>query len=164
MADLRPSLADLGAGRSWEQGREVFHKAGCGTCHAFGRESEGGGLAPDLTGVASTFDRDFILQSILEPSATVNGRFFQTRFTLKNGDVITGSFIDVVDKKIIVAPVMSSPQATIEIAEGDVKQEAPSPVSPMPAGLLNPFTREQVLDLLAFLDSGGDRTAPIYRK
>ena len=115
-------------------------------------ESEGTGLAPDLTGVASKFTRDFILQSILEPSATLNGQFFHTTFTLKNGDVVTGSVIDIVDKKIIVAPVMMNPQATVEIAEADVKSEAPSPVSPMPAGLLNELTKEQIVELMAFLD------------
>ena len=54
MADLLPSVAGLGAGRDWAQGRDVFRKAGCGACHAFGSESEGGGLAPDLTSVGTT--------------------------------------------------------------------------------------------------------------
>src|SRR4029078_10148462 len=139
-------------------------KAGCGGCHAFASESEGAGLAPDLTPVASTFGRDFILQSILEPSATINGQFFHTKFTLKNGTVIIGSIIDVVDKKIIVAPVMLAPQATIEIAEADVKTEEPSAVSPMPAGLLNPFTKPEIVEPFAFLDAGGDRTAAVYKK
>ena len=71
-------------------------------------------MAPDLTGLGSSVTREFILQSILEPSATINGRFFQTRFTLKNGEVITGSVIDVANKKIVVAPVMMNPQATVE--------------------------------------------------
>ena len=108
--------------------------------------------------------RDLILQSILEPSATINGQYFHTKFTLKNGDVITGSVIDVVDKKILVAPVMLAPQVTVEIPEADVKSEEPSSVSPMPAGLLNSFTKEQVIELLAFLDSGGDRNATVYKK
>ena len=105
--------ARLGSGS-----RAVQEEPRCGVCHAFGSESEGTGLAPDLTGVASTFTRDFILQSILEPSATINGQFFHTKFTLKNGTVVTGSVIDVVDKKIVVAPVMMNPQATVEIAAG----------------------------------------------
>ena len=164
MADLLPSVADLGTGHDWNQGRELFKKGACGVCHAFGAESEGTGLAPDLTGVGSTFSREFILQSILEPSATINGRFFHTKLTLKNGDVVTGSVIEVVNKKILVAPVMMNPQVTVEVAEADVKSEEPSAVSPMPPGLVNEFTREQIIELLAFLDAGGDRTAAVYRK
>ena len=164
MDDLLPVLKDLGSGRDWNQGRELFKKAACGVCHAFGSESEGTGLAPDLTGVGASYTREFILQSILEPSATINGRYFHTTFTLKNGTVVTGSIVDTVDKKIVVAPVMMNPQATVEIAAAEVKSEAPSPVSPMPPGLLNGFTKEQVVELFAFLDAGGDRTAAVYRK
>ena len=125
---------------------------------------KGTGLAPDLTVVGSQFSRDFILQSILEPSATMNGRFFNTRFTMKDGRAVTGSVVDVMDKKILVAPTMLAPQATIEILEGDVKTQEPSPVSPMPPGLLNQFTKEQIIELMAFLDAGGDRNAAVYRK
>jgi putative heme-binding domain-containing protein len=164
MEELLPAVVDLGTGHDWAQGRDLFKKAACGGCHAFASESEGGGLAPDLTGVSSKYTRDFILQSILEPSATINGQFYHTTFTLKNGDVITGSVIDVVDKKITVAPAMLAPQATIQIAEADVKSEAPSAVSPMPAGLLDEFTREQIIELMAFLDAGGDRNAAVYKK
>jgi putative heme-binding domain-containing protein len=164
MDDLLPVVKDLGTGRDWAQGRDLFKKAACGGCHAFGTESEGTGLAPDLTSVGSTYSRDFILQSILEPSATVNGRFFQTRFTLKDGKTVTGSVVDVIDKKIIVAPIMLAPQVTIEIPQGDIKAEEPSPVSAMPPGLLNQFTKEQIVELMAYLDSGGDRNAAVYKK
>jgi hypothetical protein len=57
-----------------------------------------------------------------------------------------------------------TPQVTVEIATADVKSEAPSVVSPMPAGLLNELTREEIVELLAFLESGGDRNAPIYSR
>ena len=165
MDDLLPVVKDLGTGRDWNQGREMFRKTGCGVCHAFGSESEGSGLAPDLTAVGSKFTRDVILRDILEPSATLNGQFFHTTFTMKDGTSVTGSIIDIVDKKtIVVAQVMMNPQATIEIAAADVKSEAPSPVSPMPPGLLNELTKEQVLELMAYLDSGGDRNAAVYSK
>ena len=164
MDDLLPVVKDLGTGRDWAQGRELFKKAACGMCHAFGREWEGTGLAPDLTSVGSKYTRDFILQSILEPSATLNGQFYQTKFTLKDGKTITGSVIDVIDKKIIVAPIMMAPQATMEIAQADVKSEEPSSISAMPSGLLNQFTKEQVVELFAYLDAGGDRNAPVYKK
>jgi putative heme-binding domain-containing protein len=164
MEDLLPSVKDLGPGHDWNQGRDLFRKTGCGVCHAFGSESEGTGLAPDLTAVASKYTRDVILQSILEPSATLNGQYFHTTFTLKNGNQVTGSIMDTVDKKIIVAPVMMNPQATVEIAVADVKSEAPSAVSPMPAGLLNELTKAQVIELMAYLESGGDRNAPIYSR
>jgi putative heme-binding domain-containing protein len=164
MTELLPSVMDLGVGRDWARGRDLFRQAACGVCHAFGSESEGMGLAPDLTAVGSTYTRDFVLQSILEPSAEINARFMHTAFTLKNGAVVTGSVVDIVEKRLIIAPVMLSPDATIEIAEADVVSEAPSAVSPMPPGLLNQLTKEQIVELMAFLDAGGDRNASVYRK
>ena len=47
MEDLLPALADLGTGRDWNRGRELFKKGVCGGCHAFGSDSEGTGLAPE---------------------------------------------------------------------------------------------------------------------
>jgi putative heme-binding domain-containing protein len=164
MEDLLPAVVDLGTGRDWAKGREVFQKAACGGCHSFGTEWEGSGLAPDLTGVASKFTRDAILQSILEPSATLNGQYFHTKYTLKDGTTVTGSVVDVIDRKIIVAPVMLAPQATVEVPEANVKSEEASSISPMPPGLLDPFTKEQIIELMAYLDAGGDKNAAIYRK
>ena len=128
------------------------------------RIEKASGCTPDLTSVATSYTREFILQSILEPSATINGRFFHTRFTLKNGEVVTGSVVETAGKKILVAPVMMNPFVTVEIAAADVKAEEPSAVSPMPSGLLNEFTKEEIVELMAFLDAGGDRNAPVYRK
>jgi putative heme-binding domain-containing protein len=164
MAELLPAMADLGTGRDWMKGGQAFEQAGCGICHAMNTYWGGNGLAPDLTGVASKLTRDVILQSILEPSATLNGQYYHTEFTLKDGSVIRGTVVDAVGEKLVVAPVMMVPDVTIQIAKADIKAEAPSPVSPMPAGLLNTFTREQILDLMAFLDAGGNADAAIYQK
>ena len=59
---------------------------------------------------------------------------------------------------------MLAPHVTVQIAEADVKSEEPASVSPMPPGLLNEFTKEQVVELMVFLDSGGDRNAVAYKK
>lgn len=164
MDELLPAVADLGTGRDWMTGGRVFQQAGCGICHSFSTYWQGNGLAPDLTGVATKYTRDFILQSILEPSATLNGQYFHTEFTLKDGAVIRGSVLDVVDKKLIVAPVMMNLDVKVEIPQADVKSEKPSPVSPMPAGLLNAFSKAQIIELFAFLDAGGRQDAAVYRK
>lgn len=164
MAELLPAMSELGAGRSWMQGGQVFEQAGCGICHAMSTYWEGNGLAPDLTAVASKMTRDQILQSIVEPSATLNGQYYHTEFTLVDGSMVRGTVVDAEGATLIVAPVMMVPDVTIRIPKADIKSEAPSPVSPMPVGLLNPFTREQILDLMAFLDAGADPDAAIYRK
>ena len=39
----------------------------------------------------------------------------------------------------------------------------PSPVSMMPEGLLNTLNRDEVLDLVAYLLSRGDRNNPMFK-
>jgi putative heme-binding domain-containing protein len=164
MAELLPAVVDLGRGRDWLQGGRVFQQAGCGICHSFSTFWQGNGLAPDLTPVASKYSRDFILQSIIEPSASVNPQFHQTEFTLRDKRVIRGSVIDTVKGRLLVAPVMMVPDVTVEIIATEIASEKPSEVSAMPAGLLNPFTREQIIELMAFLEAGGAADAPVYRR
>ena len=164
MEDLLPAVADFGKGRDWMQGGRTFEQAGCGICHSFSTYWEGNGLAPDLTPVASKYTRDIILQSILEPSSQVNSQYAHTRFTLRDGTVLDGSVVDSGGGALEVAPVMMNPHVTVKIAEADITSEKPSPVSPMPAGLLNRFTRDQILDLMAFLDAGGNPEAAIYKQ
>jgi putative heme-binding domain-containing protein len=164
MEDLLPVIADLGPDRNYRNGGRVFQQASCGVCHSFSTFWEGSGLAPDLTPVATKFAREEILRSILEPSATINGQYYLTNFKLKNGTVIPGVLREVKDKKYRIAVSVAAPDAVVEIPEAEIVSEENSPVSPMPIGLLNAFTKDQILDLFAFLDSGGNPDAPVYSK
>ena len=40
----------------------------------------------------------------------------------------------------------------------------PSPVSPMPPGLLNMMEKEEIMDLLAYVLSGGKPDHPFFKK
>jgi putative heme-binding domain-containing protein len=164
MDDLLPFIDDLGPDRNYRNGGRVFNTASCGVCHSFSTFWEGSGLAPDLTPVGTKFAREEILRSILEPSATINGQYYFTNFKLKNGTVIPGMLREVKDKKYRIAVSVAAPEAVVEIPEADIVSEENSPVSPMPVGLLNAFTKDQILDLLAFLDSGGNPDAPVYNR
>ena len=152
------------SGRDFKQGQALFNQALCGRCHAFSSYSEGSGFAPDLSSVGTQFNREFVLRSILDPSETMNGQHYYTVFQLKNGETVTGRLIEADDGKFVVAPSIMTPNVTVEIAEADVVKREPSPVSPMPSGLMNTFTRDQILDLIAFLVSSGNPSAAIFRK
>jgi hypothetical protein len=45
-----------------------------------------------------------------------------------------------------------------------VKARKPYPISLMPAGLLNPLNQNEILNLIAFLQSGGDPKYPAFAK
>ena len=44
----------------------------------------------------------------------------------------------------------------------DVEASHPDPVSPMPQGLLDTLTLEEILDLLAFIQSGAQPSSPLF--
>ncbi len=150
---------DLGAAIrpiSPEKGRQAFKDAGCAQCHRFG--NEGGVFGPDLTSVGARFGRRDLLETILDPSKAIDDKYRGTSITLTNGDTITG-MMEREDDQTLVLSSGSTGEATIEIQKTEIATRRLSDVSPMPTGLLNVLTREQILDLLAYLERGITKAA-----
>jgi putative heme-binding domain-containing protein len=152
MADLEGDLPQAAQGRNFASGKAAFNDAQCIQCHRFA--NEGGSIGPELTAVFSKYSRRDVLESIIEPSKVVSDQF-QNYIVIKNdGDSETGRIIDETDDKVVVQPNPLSPER-IEIKKSDIAERRPSKVSPMPEGLLNQFTKDEILDLLAYLESMG---------
>jgi len=161
MADLEPALGQLSHGRSFETGRTVFADAQCAQCHRFA--NEGGSVGPELTAVSSRFAHRDILESIILPSKVVSEQYQNSIILKKDGDDVTGRIVEENDKKIVV---VTNPLTLtkVEIAKSDIQTRVLSKVSPMPEGLVNGFTQDEILDLIAYLESGGKKTAPAFDK
>jgi hypothetical protein len=151
--DLLPKLERISHGRSFSAGRLAFAAAQCINCHRMG--NTGGDFGPDLTAVGARFSRRDILDSILEPSRVIDEKYRNTLFTLKDGSSAAGTIEREDDMVIYVRTSPLSGQITAVNKADIVKREA-SPISPMPPGLLNTLNENQILDLLAYLESGGD--------
>jgi hypothetical protein len=50
----------------------------------------------------------------------------------------------------------------IEVKKGEIVNQKKSPISLMPKGLLDKLTREEILDLVAYVVAKGDKNSPIY--
>ncbi len=59
---------------------------------------------------------------------------------------------------------MLAPGDLTELKRSDIVSMEPVAISNMPTGLLDSFHEEEILDLLAYLLSGGDPDAPEFRK
>lgn len=161
MNDLLPHLEEASAGRSFARGRQAMIDAQCMACHRFG--NEGGSIGPDLTGVAARFGRRELLESILEPSKVIGFQYETTVIKRKDGADVTGAVVDEDDKKVVIAPSPLTPER-IEVPKTQIASRALSPVSLMPPGLAFNLKREEILDLLALLESGGRRDHIAFRK
>ncbi len=152
MADLAGRLDQVGAKRDRDRGRRLFVEAACAQCHRMGQV--GGVIGPDLSQVASRFGRADILRSILEPSVVIDEKYRIMFVTTRDGAAFAGTIVEENDQRLLLAldPLAGKNQS---VPRSQIKSREPSPISPMPPGLLSTLTADEILDLLAYLTTGG---------
>ena len=161
MADLEPQLPRVGHGRNFARGKSVFEEAQCIACHRFG--NEGGAIGPDLTAVGSRFGRQQILESILLPSKVIAEQYLDTIIRLKSKEVIIGKVLQESDDSLVIRPNPLKPDDLRTIKKSDIDVRKVSKISPMPEGLVNAFSHDEILDLIAYLESAGKTTNPDFK-
>ena len=159
-AELLPLLDRVSSGRNFQRGRRAFIDSQCYACHRLG--NVGGAVGPELSGVASKYSRRDLLESMTEPSKVINEQFQNVRVFLKDGDDATGRLLrDAPDEVVLETDPLSRTQQSFPRQQVD--QIRPSTVSPMPEGLLQALDQDEILDLLAFLESNGNPKAPHFQ-
>jgi putative membrane-bound dehydrogenase-like protein len=138
----------LGAG-DVGRGRALFFgdKAACSTCHAIG--NEGGTLGPDLTTIGLVRSGHDILESIMFPSASMVADY-QPFNVEARGELLNGIVARETPESITLRTAATE---TRTISRGEIRSMTPAAMSMMPEGLDSALTDEQLLDLLAFLQS-----------
>lgn len=133
------------------RGKTVFATARCVVCH--GADATGGLSGPDLTSLARPLSPRDILTSVIEPSRVIDKKYAAETLELADGRVVTGRVVDDGDDAAELEVVTSflTPKQTIKIAKSDVEERQTSPVSAMPSGLLNYFSQDEIVDLVAYL-------------
>ena len=132
----------------------MFAAGGCFACHRFG--NEGGMNGPDLTGSGGRYSTHDLLEQIMYPSKEINEQFVPTFVKMKNGDVLTGVVVNLNGDRVTLNTDLYDPNQRTNVSRNDIESIGPSTVSPMPPGLLNLMKEGEVIDLLAYILSGGD--------
>jgi len=163
MDDLLPSLEGAARGRNFRRGRDAYVAAQCAVCHKLGNDpaTMAGDVGPDLTAVASRFTRRDILESIIEPSKVISEQYMNTAVRLKNGDTVVGRLLEETPDMLVLSPDQRKPDK-VTVKKSDIDRRVPSKLSPMPQGLADILTRDEIFDLLAYLESGGKRDHPAF--
>jgi putative heme-binding domain-containing protein len=136
--------------RDHSRGRRLFTEVGCAQCHRVG--TEGGVAGPDLTAVGARFDRRALLESIIEPSRVIAEVYRTVTITTKSGAIHDGRIVAETDKTVILATNPVDADAQQRIPASEILSRKTSDVSSMPEGLLNSLTRDEVFDLLLWLE------------
>lgn len=139
------------------KGMAAFVNARCNQCHVMA--GQGVNLGPDLTESVKTLKGVELLRQVLEPSSKINEKFQNHQFVTTEGRVITGVIVNESEEAFEVATNLLTPNTLTTIRKSDIEEKLASKISPMPAGLLNTLTKEQILDLHAYLENG-DFTLP----
>ena len=154
-------LDQVDKGRDFAKGKAAYEASQCAKCHRFG--GEGGATGPDITGVGSRFNPQYLAESLIVPSKVVSDQYQTTTIITNDGDVYTGRIINEDDKKVSIRTNPFAEQLT-DVAKKDIEERKLSPLSEMPQGLINVLTKEEVLDLIAYLRSAGNAEDPAFKK
>jgi len=140
--------ADLAAGRT------LFQQS-CGLCHQlFG---EGNLVGPSLTG-SNRANLDYLLENVLDPNALIGKDYQLNVFKLKSGNTVSGL---VQSEDAQVFQVVMPGGVKLAVAKGEVAARELLPVSLMPEGLFDALKPEQVVNLVAYLQSPDGKAKPV---
>ena len=158
--DLSRDLRRVGTGRSFERGKELFSAVNCAQCHRFNKV--GGILGPDITGVSKRYSRAAMLREIIEPSKQITDKYLSHQITTTDGLVHQGLVARQDGKSLFLANDPAKPDQHLEIPLVTIEEKTPLSISVMPADLLDTLTKEEILDLLAYIESGGRADHPAF--
>jgi putative heme-binding domain-containing protein len=149
-------------GRDFDNGRKIFGAAACFACHRYG--NAGGMTGPDLTGAGGRYSPHDLLDQIINPSKVINEQFAPIVVTKNDGTTLTGVVVNLSGDGVTINTDLSDPNQRVNVDRKEVKSIEPSPVSPMPPMLLSMLKKDEVLDLLAYVLSGGNKDHAMFKK
>ncbi|HZZ70856.1 MAG TPA: PVC-type heme-binding CxxCH protein [Pirellulales bacterium] len=152
LADLLNDVQSSTAERNLSNGKHLFTVAACISCHKL--DGVGNTFGPDLAKLEPDRFKNKpadILKDVLEPSFRINEKFQSYQFRMNSGKVVTGLIIEEKDGvvKVVENPLLSREPTILKAA--DIDERLKSPVSLMPKGLLDKLTKEEILDLMAYV-------------
>ncbi len=149
-------------GRNYENGRKMFAASACFTCHRFG--NEGGMTGPDLTAAGRRYSPHDFLDQIINPSKVINDQFSAVTVATEEGKVFTGVVVNLNGDSITLNTDLTDPNLRVTIDRKQIEAMKTSEISPMPSHLLAMLTKEEILDLTAYVLSSGDPASDYFRK
>ncbi len=161
MEDLAPAVDALSNGRSFANGKQMFQIASCAACHKM--NGVGVDMGPDLAKLDPKQQKPIeVLRDLLEPSFRINEKYQSYVFAMQSGQVVTGLVLEETPEsvKVVENPLVKTDPVVLKKSE--IAERAKSPTSVMPKGILDKLTREEILDLIAYVLAGGDAKHALF--
>jgi putative heme-binding domain-containing protein len=160
--ELAPEVEHLAGGRSFSNARNLFTVANCVACHKM--NGAGNEFGPDLTKIDPKQGAPTeILRDLIEPSFRINEKYQSWSFETNAGKTITGLVLEETAETIkLIENPLAKTQPVI-LKKSDVAERKKLPTSIMPKGLLDRLTREEILDLVAYVAAKGDARHKLFQ-
>jgi len=148
--------------RNFEQGKAMYTATLCSKCHLFA--GEGGNIGPDITGAGSRYSLRDLMENIIDPSKVINEQYVSTQIEKKDGNIVVGLVTMDENEKLFVMSSPLAPEEVTVVDKHDVKSRKPFNVSMMPPGLINSLNEDELLNLVAYILSAGNKNDKAFKK
>jgi len=184
VSDFDEDLKRVGQQRNFFRGQQLFTTLACAQCHQMGDAGAAKGPAmaglnhahgmkhahgtnpaelpslavgPNLADVVKKYkgEAKTLLQEIVEPSRNIEDKYRKFMFELEDEIYVSGNIVSEDADTVTIQTGPTAAQAQ-KVAKKAIISRRPSPVSIMPAGILNTLDKEQILDLLAYVLATGN--------
>lgn len=162
LEEVQPKIENI-SGRSFAAGKKLFTEVACFACHQM--KGVGGLVGPDLSKPNPKRTRDYILLSMIDPSKEIDKKFEAWIVLDNDGKQYTGLLVkeDAESMTLMPNPIGLEKCEPIVIKKKDIDIRQASPISLMPAKLLNTLSIEEIQNLIAYIESQGNPDHAVYK-
>jgi putative heme-binding domain-containing protein len=147
-AQRMAEFQDVLTGGNADVGRKVFFEtpaASCGKCHK--ADGLGGDNGPVLNGIVARRSREFILESILFPNAVIDTNFQTVVVLLKDNRGLSGTLKSETETNLVLITPEDGP---VPVDKSAIQKRWLG-VSPMPEGIWQQLSKQELRDLIEFV-------------
>ncbi len=144
-------VAEVAAKGDPRRGEAIYRRADtqCLNCHAIG--GAGGKVGPDLVSIGASAPVDYLIESLLDPNAKVKEGYHSKVIQTESGELFTGVVVSNADG---LWTLRQANDKLIRIPDEEVL-EMTDGRSLMPDGAVDVLTRDELVDVVAFLSRLG---------
>ncbi|TLD69670.1 c-type cytochrome [Phragmitibacter flavus] len=145
-----PSPKELLHGGDIQRGRDIVSNhlaANCIACH-IAESTTGSNVGPTLVGIGKLHTREYLLDSLLQPAATIAPGFGTVSLTLKDGTSTAGTLLEETSQEL---KIRTGDGKTQTFDKTNITFQTP-PISIMPP-MLGILTKREIRDVVEYLAS-----------
>jgi len=144
---------ELQWGGNAESGKKIFFEkveASCQRCHQVNKE--GGEVGPHLDGIGTRANREYLLESLVDPSAKIAPGFETLLIAKKDGGSVAGIFKAETADELTLVVQEEDGMKLVKIKKADIKNREKG-LSGMVAGLGEILPKQDIRDIVEYLST-----------